>query len=218
MRISLGLFAKFGFGAFGIGCLASQAIAQGAQSDQCELHIWPTRAILANYSDATGFSGSIISAPMPDVSWRLAEAIGPEQQISEISALDLGTTPRFAGYRIVMHEAPMPPRFFYPGNKDLEKTDRLSESKSPCYAELHVTIVSLLKLPMGKKIYSGFLFRDFGSAQIAKHSFISGGGAGAPGFESNGEQKSEAAKKSVRDAFLKSLRTFLGKKKMSKRL
>ncbi len=196
-------------------------VSAQAQESDCELHVWPTTQFGAVFHGANvsigtygPFVSSLMLTPMQDVARRLGESIDPTAQTDAITALDLGSSNRFQGYRLVLHEAPVTPKY---GNwiaKDVGEGARDSTSKSSCYAELHIVFITLFRTALSKMIQTGFLFREFGSSQSMTFKAVDAGSTGAPAFETNGEEKSTEAKASVRAALQENLRIFLRKKKM----
>lgn len=153
-------------------------------------------------------------SPMDQVAKRLGEAIEPSSQTDAIKAMELGSTDRFRGYRVIFHDPPDPPKYGNWIDKNVGIGARDSGSASTCYAELHVIFITLFRTALSKKIQTGFLFREFGSSQSLEFKAVDAGSTGAPAFESNGEAKSPEAMASVRTAFQENLRIFLRKKKM----
>lgn len=195
-----------------------------AQSEGCELHVWPSSQFGAVYHGASagfGAYGPVITSmtltPMQEVARRLGESIDPAAQVEAISALGLGESGRFRGYRLVFHDAPQAPKY---GNwiaKDVGQGARDSDAAATCYAELHVIFITLFRTALSKKIQTGFLYREFVASPTATYWAVDAGSTGAPAFETNGEEKSPEAKASVRAAFQENLRIFLSKKKMRPR-
>ena len=211
------------FKALSIGAMiamSSQSAAAQAAGEKCELHVWPSNQIGAVFHGASAtYNGlNLYLSPMQQVTQRLAEAIGPEAQNRVVTSLDLGASARFKDYRIVLHDAPTVSPFLNWLDKKVGEGARVIETGSTCYAELHVIFITLYRTSISKKIQTQFLFRDFGSTPSAAFWYVGGDSTGAPGFDSNGEEKSEAAMESVRQAFTTNLRAFLGKKKMRPRI
>jgi hypothetical protein len=195
--------------------------AAWAQNSDCELHVWPTSQFGAVYHGASagmGTYGPVVTrmtlTPMEEVAKRLAESVDPAAQKDAIDALGLDQAGRFSGYRLVFHDAPVEPKYGNWVDKNVGVGGRDSESKSLCYAELHVVFITLFRTAISKKIQTGFLFRDFGASQSMESKAVDAGSTGAADFDSNGEAKSPEAMASVRNAFQENLRIFLRKKKM----
>lgn len=203
--------------------LPAAASAQAAAPD-CELHVWPTKqfgAVFHGASAGFGDYGPVITGmsltPMQYVARRVGEAVDPAAQVDMITALNLPVSERFRGYRLVFHDAPLAPKY---GNwiaRDVGLGARDSASPSACYAELHVIFITLFRTALSKKIQTGFLYREFGASPTATYKAVDAGSTGAPAFETNGDEKTEEAKVSVRLAFQENLRIFLRKKKMRAR-
>lgn len=199
------------------------AMPAPAMANKCELHVWPTSQFGAVYHGASagiGTYGPVVTGtiltPMEEVAKRLSESVDQTAQNDAIQGLGLGSMAKFEGYEIVYHDAPAEPKYGNWLDKKVGEGARDSDSTSSCYAELHVIFITLFRTAISKKIQTGFLFRDFGASNLMTSKVVGAGSTGAPNFESNGEAKSDDAKKSVRAAFSENLMIFFKKKKMRK--
>ncbi len=221
----MALRARINFALLGlIGAILPTAVLAQPATPNCELHVWPTKqfgAVFHGASAGFGDYGPVITGmsltPMQHVAGRVGEAVDPAAQVDMITALNLPASERFRGYRLVFHDVPILPKHANWLAPDVGMGARDSESTSACYAELHVIFITLFRTALSKKIQTGFLYREFGASPSATYKVVDAGSTGAPAFETNGDEKSEEAKVSVRLAFQENLRIFLRKKKMRAR-
>ena len=193
-----------------------------AQTNDCELHIWPTKQIGAVYHGSrisaygVGYGLTLTLSPSEQVAQQLGTAIDPASQIAEFDKYGLDTTDRFQGYKIVIHEAPEQPKYQNWIDKKVGSGNRDTDSTAACYAEMHVIFITLFRTALSKKIQTGFLVRQFGKGTEAQFAVVDGGSTGAPDFVTNGDEKSDKARQSVRAAFSENLKIFLRSKKWKK--
>lgn len=194
----------------------------GAQaSPACELHVWPTQQFSAVYHSANigmgAYGPAVVGttlSPMQEVARRVSLAVDPQAQIDAITALDLGSSPRFMGYEVIFHDAPETSPHLNWVSRDVGQGSRDAPSTSQCYAELHIIFITLFRTAISKKIQTVFLYREFGDSPTMTYRAVDAGSTGASDFDTGAEGLTEAATASVRAAFVQNLRIFLRKRKM----
>lgn len=187
----------------------------------CELHVWPTQQYSAVYHSANigigAYGPAVVGTtltPMQEVARRVSLAVDPQAQIDAITALDLGSTPRFQGYEVIFHDAPETSPHLNWVSRDVGQGPRDTSSTSQCYAELHVIFITLFRTAISKKIQTVFLYREFGASPTMTYKAVDAGSTGASDFDTGAEGLTDAAMLSVRAAFTENLRIFLRKRKM----
>lgn len=160
--------AKFGLGLI-INVLAvSFAHAQSGETG-CELHIWPTATYGAIFYGARNFRYAGPNASMFDLVISPREAAKRKLELAfpvseEVRILPdvIARSPKFSGYRVVVHEPPLQPRYPVWYDKSVGFGARESDSTSNCYAEIHIIFITIEKTALSKKFETGFIFRRFG--------------------------------------------------------
>ena len=196
-----------------------RAHAQGAEQD-CELHIWPTSSFNAvsqgmNLSGAMqgDYSGQL--SPRDEMQAILAKTAASDFQQSAITEMNIGAGGRFAGYRIIFHDAPIEPSYQNWIASDVGAGARNTDSASHCYAELHLLFITYFRAILSKSIQTGFLFRDFGAEPQATRWAADASSTGVPrGFPPRSSDEIEQAQLGLKGSFQQNLRTFLGGRRM----
>jgi hypothetical protein len=159
----------------GAAALTATAVnAQEASADPaatapavCELHVWPASPVRSTYSG--WFHGGIVDGAVQgrDGYKKLPDSIlTPEAQMRTLGELDLPTMLKLPGYRVVMHEEPLPSRAIRAA------TSRLIADAAPCYAELVTDDVFFQQdLIDGRFLKAIFRFRQFDGGSTPTRSF-----------------------------------------------
>ena len=210
---------------------AVPAASAALESATCELHVWPTHNYLGFNSGL--LSGFGVLGTLADMSAHegkvqtvkdlMAEYLGPDVQMAELNRIGIAETLKLKGYRIVLEEPT-------PFNEDLKLNPplkarakamnarikakkRLSDSTNPCYAELITTHIFYHKAMMyGSNLFTGWTYREFGDQPLATK--IATGQVKNPleDFPPKSDEKVEAAKAELRDAFSKDFVEYVQKK------
>lgn len=197
----------------------------------CELHVWPTENYVGmNSGLLSGFGPLGALADMDAHKGRvqtvkdlMRDYLGPDVQIEELNKIGLQQALKLDGYRIVIEDPT-------PFNEDVKKDpalkakvkvmnaklkggDRLSDSTAPCYAELVGTMIFYQKAMMyGSNLFSAWVFRKFpatGKATVSKAGWVKNP---LEDFPPKTDEKVEAAKIELRDAYSKDFLEYLQKK------
>jgi len=138
-----------------------------AQASVCELHVWPGSPVRSTYSG--WFHGGIVDGAVQgrDGYKKLPDSIlTPEAQLRTLGEIDLPATLRLTGYRVVMHDQPLPSRTIR------TTTGRLIAGAAPCYAELVTDDVFFQQdLIDGRFIKAIFRFRQFDGSETPTRTF-----------------------------------------------
>ena len=212
--------------------VATAEATPATDPQQCELHVWPTDNYIGiNTGLLSGFGAIGAIADMgahenrvKTVKELMADYLGPDVQIAELNRIGLLKTLKLPdNYKIIIEEPT-------PFNEDLKNNPalkakvkqmnatikagrRLSDSKSPCYAELITTMVFYHKAMMyGSNLFTGWIYHDFKDKQIAVKK-----GAGAvknplENFPPKTPDMIPAAQAELRDAFSKDFVEYVEKK------
>lgn len=120
----------------------------------CELHVWPSDRIGAVDKDnhsfmAGGLSLTSTFTTYEDVGQSLAAALPSSSQAEVMASFPFDHTEQLAGYEIIIHSDEVTPQEYAFFHLDgVGEGARLSDSASPCYAELHTILVTYLDQPM----------------------------------------------------------------------
>ena len=148
---------------------ASPAAQPAAES--CELHIWPTAKYGGTYFHAANgrFNGSgttfdLVNSEVPLAADKAYRGFGPDQQMT-VLADAIKRSGKFANYNIVVHEPLSQERvaILYPDllSDTVGRGRREIASLAPCYAEMHVTFLTVFRTTLTKMLMTGFLVRYF---------------------------------------------------------
>lgn len=210
----------------------AQATAGPEAGPGCELHVWPTdNYVGVNMGLLSGFGlvGAVADIEahknrVRTVKDLMRDYLGPDMQLAELNRIGLLKSLRLPEtYRIVIEEPT-------PFNEDT-KTDpalkakvkamnatikagrRLSASQSPCYAELITTMIFYHKAMMyGSNLFTGWIYRDFGSKPVAVRSFTGAVKNPLEVFPPKTPDAVEPAKAELRDAYAKDFAEYIAKK------
>lgn len=204
---------------------------QAAPAAKCELHVWPTENYLGiNMGLLSGFGivGAVADIEahkgrVQTVKDLMREYLGPDVQMAELNRLGIEKTLKLSDYRIVLQ----PPT---PFNEDVKKNPelkasvkamnarikagkRLSDSTHPCYAELITTHIFYHKAMMyGSNLFTGWIYREFGDKPTATKTATGQVKNPLEEFPPKAEDKIEAAKAELRDAYAKDFVEYVAKK------
>ncbi len=202
-----------------------------ASSPRCELHVWPTENYIGiNMGLLSGFGivGAVADIEahkgrVQTVKDLMRDYLGPDVQMAELNRLGIEKTLKLSDYRIIVE----PPT---PFNEDLKADpelkakvkamnarikagQRLSDSTHPCYAELITTHIFYYKAMMyGSNLFTGWIYREFGDKPIAKKTATGQVKNPLEDFPPKAEDKIEAAKAELRDAYAKDFVEYVAKK------
>ena len=197
----------------------------------CELHIWPTQNYLGiNTGLLAGLGPVGVLADVgahknrvQTVKELMADYLGPDVQMAELTSAGVADMLKLRGYRIVVEE---PTPFNEDVKKDpalkartkamnakIEANQRLSASTSPCYAELITSHIFYHKAMMyGSNLFTGWIFRDFSHGPSAVR--VARGQVKNPleNFPPKTPQMVDAAKVELRAAYGKDFAEYVQKK------
>ncbi len=163
------------FGIVGAAALVLVATTANAQDAAppvlayaCELHVWPADAVRSTYSG--WFHGGIVDGAVQgrDGYKKLPDSIlTPEAQLRTLGELDLPATLKLTGYRVVLHDQPLPSSVIR-----ATKGRLIADAAAPCYAELVTDDVFFQQdLIDGRFIKAIFRFRQFDGGDAPTRSF-----------------------------------------------
>ena len=203
-----------------------------AESQQCELRVWPTQNYIGiNTGLLSGFGaiGALADIAAHDgkvktIKGLMKDFLGPDVQIEELNKIGLLATLKLpANYKIIIEEPT-------PFNEDLKKDPelkakfkemnatikakkRLIFSTSPCYAELITTHIFYHKAMMyGSNLFTGWQFREFGDQPLAKKTSVGQVKNPLENFPPKTDENIEAAKLELRDAYSRDFSEYVEKK------
>jgi hypothetical protein len=214
--------------------LAAQESAAPAAAPDCELRVWPTEnyiGVKMGLLSGFGVVGALVDQAghakgVRTVKDLMRDYLGPEVQLAELDRLDyrkqLGLG---ANYRVIV-EKPTPFNEDLKDNpalkaevkalnKRLKEGKRLTDSTTPCYAELITTHIFYHKAMMyGSNLFTGWVIRHFdgpalrseGKGQVKNPLEVS---------PPKNESMVEAAKAELRDAYAKDFSEWVQKKAAS---
>ncbi len=203
-------------------------------AEQCELRVWPTHNYIGiNTGLLSGFGlvGAIADVAVHEkkvksVKELMADYLGPEVQLEELNKIGLTETLKLPGYKVIIEEPT-------PFNEDLKKDpelkaktkamnarikakQRLSDSKATCYAELITTHIFYHKAMMyGSNLFTGWIYREFGDKPLATKTVTGHVKNPLEHFPAKSEDKVDAAKAELRDAYSKDFVEYVQKKVMA---
>lgn len=160
--------------AVAVACVTGTAAAQqpdkagaGPPREGCELHIWPSQGLRSVYHG--WFRGAINDGAVtgrdgyPVVP---ADPVDTAQQVKLMHTLDVPTAIGLAGYKQVIHDTALDTRSIR------TSTTRLTNSPSPCYAELIADDVFFQQdVVTGRYLKILFRYRDFGADPSPRRVF-----------------------------------------------
>ena len=171
-------------------------VAQAAAPSRCELHVWPTQAFGAIFHGATigpgGPAANMYVNPTEDIRNRVRDILPESEQVRQFKALDLSKNPKFSNYQLVFHPAPKESKFANWLDKSTGVGSRETDSKSPCYAELHLVALTLYRTALYSQLQEIFVFRDFGNQDNAVRVVRDAGRSNPSGFHGRGEDPPES--------------------------
>jgi hypothetical protein len=208
------------------------AIETAVTEKPCELHVWPTENYLGikmGLLSGFGAIGAVIDHAghkkgVTTVKDLMREYLGPDVQVTELDKLGyvelLGLDPD--KYQVVL-QAPTPwsedlkdnPELktqVKAFNKKLKGSERMSESETPCYAELVTTHIFYHKAMMyGSNLFTGWVYREFDGGSVTRRGT---GQVKNPleHFPPKDETMVEAAQVELRDAYAKDFAEYVEKK------
>lgn len=200
--------------------LAPTSIQAQPKDLACELHVWPTSTYGAIYYGAENFRPAVnmttfdlVITPREAAKRKLELAL-PVEEESRLLTETIARSPKFSGYRVVLHEPPAQTKYAIWYDKTVGFGTRDSDSTSRCYAELHVIFITIEKTALSKKFETGFLFRSFGGGieAIAVDRF--GGNAGLAEFDFKDAEIKPAERADLATGFVNNLEKFLGRKRV----
>jgi hypothetical protein len=212
--------------------IAAPAVAKDSASVQgCELHVWPTQrydgismGLLGAFGAIGGaIDGAANAGKVKTIEGRMAEFLGPTDQIAELDRAGVRGALALDGYRLVS-EAPIPSKedakhdAAAKAQRDsmlakLKSGERLSASTAPCYAELIGTRLLYLKTAFsGPSLESYWTFRTFPPAGKASRKLSGSGKTKIADFPPKTEADMPTAKVGLRAAYAADFAKFVEKK------
>jgi hypothetical protein len=188
--------------------LAGPAAAQGptaapAAPAGCEFHAWPGDGLMSvfhGWLHGGTVNGQIQGRPgYPTVP---PDPLSPATQAEVLAETQPQRLLRHPDYRLIVHEEALPSRTIRAAR------NRLTESASPCYAELIVDDVVLQQdYVNGSKLKILFRYRDFGPS-IFPDSFATWVEVPLAAFPPRGPEQLNAALAEIRQAFRQNIGRF----------
>ena len=227
-KYAIGLVALIASGA----AQAQDAAPAAVPAGNCELHIWPTEnyiGINTGLLSGLGVLGAVADIAahkdrVVTVKDMMREYLGPDVQIDELRKAKVADALGLPGYRIIVEEATPAPADL---KKDpalkakykalaakLKSGARLSNSSTPCYAEMVGHNIFYHKAMMyGSNLFAAWSFRDFGQSGAARPRRFDGAVKNPlEDFPAKTVEKTEAAKIEIRDAYSKDFLEYVQKK------
>jgi hypothetical protein len=209
----------------------AQETSLPAPSQECELHVWPTanyRSFSAGLLAGLGPLGAVADAEahkdqVKTIVDLMRDYLGPDAQIEELNKAGLVKALKLDGYRVIVEERhPLPEEIKKDPkvqeranaiNARLKSGDRLTSSTASCYAELIGAQIFYHRAPMyGSNLFAEWVYREFPAT--GKVTRTTDGMVKNPleNFPPKAEDKVEAAKLELRDAYAKDFAEYVAKK------
>jgi hypothetical protein len=183
---------------------APVAPAAAPSAEGCEFHVWPGDEMMSVYFG--WFHGSTVNGQIQGRRGYPRAPADPIDAATQVSIMnDRQPQQMFGkeGYRLVMHPAPLP-------SLTIRNTPgRLSDSASPCYAELIVDDVILQQdVITGSFLKTLFHYRDFGAEATPQTRFSTWAQANLDVFPPSRPELMEAAIEEIRGAYRTNIASF----------
>lgn len=141
-----------------------------AASEGCELHVWPAARYGGVFFHAangrfngTGTTFDLVNTEVPVAADKAHRAFGPDRQI-QVLVDSIKRSGKFDAYSVIVHEPLREDRAAIYANLLDDKVGtggREIASSAPCYAEFHVTYITVFRSTLTKMLMTGFLVRYF---------------------------------------------------------
>lgn len=210
---------------------AAAAASPAAPAAQCELHVWPTENYIGiNMGLLSGFGivGAVADIEahkgrVATVKDLMRDYLGPDVQMAELNRIGIQQTLKLKDYAIII-EKPTPFNEDLKADPALKESvkamnarikagKRLSDSTHPCYAELITTHIFYYKAMMyGSNLFTGWIYREFGDKPIATKTATGQVKNPLEEFPPKAEDKIDAAKAELRDAYARDFVEYVAKK------
>lgn len=205
-----------------LACLAAAPTATKAAADlgpspDCELHIFPVRAVSVN--DVTqnslggiipGLINSAFSVRRPEeIAQFMRAAVPRESELRLLRTIDFPTTAKGRVLRTVVHDDP------YAGAdlafETYKTSPQISESATSCYHELVLAGFYYEKGTMSKSIKTTYFYREFNNRQQSRKAKFGVESSKATNFPPANEGDVELARTTVVEAYKANLMRILNK-------
>lgn len=184
---------------------SAQAQEAGA-SPACELHVWPSSPVRSSSNNYFVMRSIVDGAVQGREGYaKLPEDIlGTDAQLRTLDEVGLVQTLGLTGYRVVMHDQPLPSRVIRttPG--------RLQPESAPCYAEFVTDDVFYQEDAIdGRKLKAIFRFRQFdGGSAVPTRTFGTFAQLGLTLFPPKTPDTVDAALEEFRVAYASAVKEF----------
>lgn len=205
----------------GIVLIAWAALQATSPASKCELHVWPTKSYYATFHGATpSFNGygvgvDLYLSPMDEAQSAMRAMLSEEIQSTLISEQIPGMNSPVQGYKIILHEAPETSRFANWLDKRVGDGPRATESKSSCYAELHLIALTVYKTALYKELQTIYVFRGFGDAQNATKTVRDAARTRPGSIKASQQQQTTEAELELQGAFARSIGKIFENRKLA---
>jgi len=181
----------------------STPAAAPVPASECEFHVWPGDRMKWA---VTGWWRVSSSGPI----YREGAPAIPSNPVDAAAQIEIMVREQpqqhfagKAGYRLVAHDAPLPSLAIRGA------TGRLSDSTSPCYAELIVDDLAFAQDPFsGARLRTLFRYRDFGPDAEPQRSFSTWGEVDLTAFPPQRQDQYDASMAELRHAFRNNILAF----------
>lgn len=193
---------------------STAAPAAAAETEDCELHIWPASGTGANNGGLLsnfGMVGALADYEQhKDANLRdqvaLIEGLTPVKQARVLAAAGVPELLGMAGAQIVFQNDPLAERSIG------KMKARRSNSSAPCYAELIVGRNFYQKSALhGRTLATQFTFKDFRTGRSEARVVTARARNPVAGFPPQRPEDAEAAERGLAEAFAANLREFANK-------
>ena len=179
--------------------------AQPVQATACELHVWPGSKLGSVYSGWV--RGGIVNGAVTGRNGyprTPADAINTDEQAALLKGAQPQDLLKLSDYRLVVHDQALPSSVIR------RSATRISNSTSPCYAELIVDDVMLQHddFVSGKYLKVLFRYREFGAAPAPTRVFGTWVQSRLTKFPPKTPEEEEAAIEEVKLAYFKNIAAF----------
>jgi hypothetical protein len=200
-----GFIRVFGALAFALATPVWAQPPAAAPSDQadCEFHVWPADALMSVYYG--WFHGSTVNGQIrgrPGYPAVPPDPIDTATQALILESIHPQLLLNHTAHRLVVHREALSSRAIRGA------TGRLSDSASPCYAELIVDDVVLQQGVAGSSLGVLFHYRDFGPGAAPQASFTTWAQADLSTFPPRRPDQLADAIREIREAYRQDIRQF----------
>jgi hypothetical protein len=181
-------------------------VQKSANALQCELHAWPGPGLGSIFHG--WWHGGIVDGAIKGRQGYTPISVNPietSEQASLLAKTNLSELLKLSDYKQIVHDESL-------GSTVIRSASgRLSESISPCYAELIVEKVMFQEdMVNGRSFKILVRFRKFGASQTVERLFGTWAQSPVKLFPAENQEDAEAASNEIRTAYLSNISIFAG--------